>query len=775
MSESLRELLVGIGFKDEATVNLNKIDKKVDNIRDSFGNMGKSAAGASANIADLGTRAAKTAKDIDRIDKRYKLWQQTASSMEKALNGNKIQAESLRSKINVLDREIIVSNKNLEKTKKLYGENSKEALKYKDHIQDLQFEHVKLNKELGGLGAARMAKGFTTAGNVMSSAGSWMTTRITLPVAATAAYSIKTFVGLEDAFSDVEKTVDGTPEQLNNIRKELDYMASNTIPIARKELYGMAADAGQLGIKTKNITKFTSTVAKLGKTTDLGSNASGDLAQFAGFTGMDIDDIDRLGSTIVELGNNTETTESKIVDMAMRIGAAGKQVRMSHSEIIGLAAGVSSLALEAEAGGTAVSKLLFDMQEATMTSNKNLGKYAKVAKMTSKEFKKAFEKNAANALVAFTGGLGELQNSGANVIGLLNDMGLGEVRLRDTILRAAGANGKLNETINMGNIAWEQNIALSEEFAKKAGNSASNIQLMKGKVEQVGNAFGNHLIPHINTALDLITDLTNTFGRLSPDTQANIFNGILGVAVGGFALGKLGKLATKIGILNAAVSSAGGWGAYLSGAGTKLAAFATGPVAVAAGKILLLAGAIYLLYKNWDKIANRADELTLGAYADKIKDSYKPNDKGYYPTSNHNRVPQKERTNIFGTPILPTSSYDRAAYYKMAGKNYTGTNYWKGGLTELAEHGPELVVGKQVRDLPKGSKVINNRETEDLFRNEGNAVVTQDVTFAPTLHIYLKNGNKEEIDKVKAIMKREFDPLMEDFFYRYRKKMAMAD
>lgn len=822
MSETLRELLVGIGFKDEATVDLNKIDKKVDNIRDNFGSMGKSAAGASANIANLGTRATKTTKDIDRIDKRYKLWQQTTSSMEKALNGNKIQAESLRSKISVLDREITVSNKNLEKTKKLYGENSKEVLAYKDHIQDLQLQHAKLNKELGGLNAARMGRDLTAAGNVMTKAGSWLTRNVSLPIAVAAGASIKTFVTLEEAFSDVSKTFKGTDEQLKKTRKELDYMASNTIPVAREELYGIAANAGQLGVGAKNVVGFTDTIAKLGATTNLTyDSASSEIARFANITKMSLDDVDRLGSTIVELGNNTQTTEAEIVSMGMNLGAAGKQVGMHQAEIIGLAAGMSSLGMGAEAGGTAVSKLLYDMQEASMTGSKQLGKYAKVAGMTSKGFKQAFEKNAANALVLFTQGLGEMQKEGKNVIGTLNDMGLSEARLRDTILRAAGSNDVLNRTINTGNIAWEQNIALNEEFSNKSKTSASDIQLMKSKVEEVGNAFGEHLIPHVNKGLDLVTRMVNKFGELSPDTQAGIFNGILGVAAGGLALKGLGKVTSGLGELNTAVATAGGWGPYLTGAGASIKAFATGPVMVAFGKLALLAGVLYLVYKGIKDLIENDYDFTFGAYADKIRDRYKPDENGYYPTSNYNRIPQKKRTtlptssydrsefykmannnkvdndypksdltqninNYYPTSnhnriqqkektTLSSSSFDRSAFYKMIDNNYTGTNYWKGGPTRLAEHGPELVVGKQVRDLPKGSKVINNRETEDLFRNEGKSIVTQDVPFAPTLNIYLTNGNKDELEKAKDILKREFDNLMEDFFYRYRKKIASAN
>jgi hypothetical protein len=42
------------------------------------------------------------------------------------------------------------------------------------------------------------------------------------------------------------------------------------------------------------------------------------------------------------------------------------------------------------------------------------------------------------------------------------------------------------------------------------------------------------------------------------------------------------------------------------------------------------------------------------------------------------------------------------------GNNATGTNYWQGGATWVGERGPELV------NLPRGSQVINNRESEAM-------------------------------------------------------------
>ena len=62
------------------------------------------------------------------------------------------------------------------------------------------------------------------------------------------------------------------------------------------------------------------------------------------------------------------------------------------------------------------------------------------------------------------------------------------------------------------------------------------------------------------------------------------------------------------------------------------------------------------------------------------------------------------------------------------GKNYTGTNYWSGGLTTVAERGAELIQmpGKpaflaeheMLLNLPRGTQILNNRETKNSFRDK---------------------------------------------------------
>ena len=66
------------------------------------------------------------------------------------------------------------------------------------------------------------------------------------------------------------------------------------------------------------------------------------------------------------------------------------------------------------------------------------------------------------------------------------------------------------------------------------------------------------------------------------------------------------------------------------------------------------------------------------------------------------------------------------------GKNYTGTNYWQGGLTTVAERGAELIKapgmvpllaqGEMLLNLPKGTSILNNSQTRSSFTNKANSL-----------------------------------------------------
>ena len=161
--------------------------------------------------------------------------------------------------------------------------------------------------------------------------------------------SAKSAIDFESAFTGVEKTVDGTAEQMEELKKGIRNMAKE-IPSSTTEISAVAEAAGQLGIKTEDILSFTKVMIDLGNSTNLSAEeAASSLAKFANITNMSAKDYDRLGSTVVALGNNFNTTEADIVAMATKLASTGEIAGLSEPQILSLATAMSSVGIEAEA------------------------------------------------------------------------------------------------------------------------------------------------------------------------------------------------------------------------------------------------------------------------------------------------------------------------------------------------------------------------------------------------------------------------------------------
>lgn len=329
----------------------------------------------------------------------------------------------------------------------------------------------------------------------------------------------------ESAFAGVKKTVTATDAELAQMRNELRQMAKE-IPMTAAELSGIAEAAGQLGIHNENMIEFTETMANMSVATNLTSEESAtEFAQFANITGMAQDNFDNMGSSVVALGNTMATNESKIVGMGMRIAAAGDQIGLAEYEIMAYAASLSSVGIEEEAGGTAFSKLLVNLQMAAETG-KNLNKYAKVAGMTGAEFKKAFQEDASGAINAFLSGLNDTERNGKSAIAVLTDMGITEVRLRDTLIRSAGASEMLESALETSETAWNENIALANEAAQRYATFESQCGLLGNKITDIGISIYDDLRPGLTDAITLANQFVDGLAG-----QEDVVGGVINEAV----------------------------------------------------------------------------------------------------------------------------------------------------------------------------------------------------------------------------------------------------
>jgi len=480
-----------------------------------------------------------------------------------------VKAESLTKQIELQKRKVDEAKNAVEQSTKIYGENSNQTQEYKIQValaetalNRLQGQLVETNKQIAlnesnlkkaGDAAEKAGKKMQDIGGKMDKAGSALTVGLTAPIVAAAGYATKAATDFESAFAGVRKTVDATEEQLNELETGIRDM-SKELPSSANEIAGVAESAGQLGIQTNNILGFSKAMIDLGNSTNLTADeAASSLAQFANITQMSQKDFDRLGAVIVDLGNNSATTEKDIVNMGMRLAGAGKQVGMSESQIMAISAALSSVGIESEAGGSAFSKVMVNMQLAASKGGKDLDNFAKVAGMSSEEFADAYKENAAGALTEFVSGLGRLKESGGDAIGTLDDMGIKEVRMRDALLRSAGAGDVLSESIGRASKAWDENNALTKEAEQRYGTTESKMKIAKNEIDDAAITIGKNLLPVVADLAGGLADAAQAFGSMDPATQRTVI-ALLGVVAGiGPVLKVTGNLTSGIGKASEAI------------------------------------------------------------------------------------------------------------------------------------------------------------------------------------------------------------------------------
>ncbi|MDO5391034.1 MAG: phage tail tape measure protein [Eubacteriales bacterium] len=327
-------------------------------------------------------------------------------------------------------------------------------------------------------------------------------------VGAVGTASIHAGSEFESAFAGVKKTVEATAQEYKTIEDEIREMAKQK-PQTASELSKIAESAGQLGIQKKNLMDFTDTVADLKESTNLGDEGAEQLAKFANITRMPQTQFRNLGSTVTELGNHLATTEADIVSMSLRLAGAGEQVGMTEADIMGMAGALSSLGIEAEAGGSAYSKLMIKMQLAVETGSDSLQDYASVAGMSTSKFKKAFQTDAAGAIGMFLKGLNDTKRTGKTAIAMLDEMGIKEVRLRDSILRSSNANELFDESLEMANRAFEENKALTIEAEKRYRTLESQLGIAKNRITDVGISLYQEMRPALSECLQVAMDFAD--------------------------------------------------------------------------------------------------------------------------------------------------------------------------------------------------------------------------------------------------------------------------
>lgn len=638
-----------IGNTKQLSTYMRGLDKSLSAMEKSFKNVGKGGK----DLAGMKTVLGETANSIKAYEGILK--QQTE------------HYNNLKSKIGDL------SNASAKNKEDLLGARNA-MLQTATTLSDLRGRYSDLTKEINiqsskwtqvGNGLQSFGNKMQSVGSKMQGVGSTLTKGLTVPLLAGAGVAVKAAIDYESAFAGVKKTVDGTPQQFAKLSNSIREM-SREMPSSAVEIAHVAEAAGQLGVPIGAIKDFSKTMINLGVSTNLSSEeAASSIAKIGNIMQVSGKDLGtwsgHFGSAVVDLGNHFATTERDIVEMTNRLAAGGKLAGLTTPEILGLATAMSSVGIEAEAGGTAMNQTLTGIGKAVAGVGKGakekLQLIASTAGMTSEQFSTAWKSKPAEALQAFIKGLQKAHEEGKNMDGILDELGMSGIRQGNMLKSLASASDQMGEAVRRSNSAWKENSALTNEASKRYETTESQLKIFKNKLTDIAIEFGGPLLKALNSGLDAakpwlqtLSDMAKKFSEMSTEQQQSIlmwggFAAAIGPAlkilgtgasvIDGFSkgIGAVAKGIGKFGGMLKTISEGGGFlnalkqmatGMSATGTAAETAAASTGTWAKSIG--LLGSGA------TWGILAGGVALAVIGSIA-------------------HSMAEANERTQTWGTSV----------------------------------------------------------------------------------------------------------------------------
>lgn len=477
-----------------------------------------------------------------------------------------------------------------------------------------------------GESIVNMGNRVQSIGNSITAFGDTLTHSITEPATAIGGYCVQQATKYDTALADLNKTADLTAEQLEDFgQAAID--ASKTQPVDAATILTLEALGAQLGYSTEGLEDLARISANLDIATNLDAEtAATQLAQFANITGMAESETENYGSTIVDLGNHLATTESAISNMSLRLAGISTIANFTSSDILGMAGAMSSLGINAEAGGTAMTTVISNISKGVNEGGEDLENYARISDMTAEQFAAKWKDRPIEAIEALIEGTGRLQEQGVSIEDTMSSLGITTIRQSDLWRRLAGQSDTLTEAVSRANDAWDENTALTVEVDKRNQSVEARFQTLQNKVNataiEVGTVLAEALLnaaDRFSPVIDAASDLARAISELpTPTKNAMTTLGLLAVAAGPVisAFGKvvtaIGSVTTKVGegvetfsVLKASLSETDGSLLRTYASSNKVSA----AIGLAGNKALEAAGGVDNYVKSWEGMESAAKKM----------------------------------------------------------------------------------------------------------------------------------------------------------------------
>lgn len=339
---------------------------------------------------------------------------------------------------------------------------------------------------------------------------------------------------LSDRMGEVRKTTGFTADEVGRLSDNLVKLDTRTSLTA---LMDISAKAGQLGLKTlEDVQGFTQAANMLMVALpEMGQEAATEMMKVALATGevkkiqkqMNEGLVDgtnavsvaltKVGSTIDQLRANSAASAPAITDFVKRVGAVGAQSGISIDQVAALGATVDALGMRVEMSATALSRMIPAIKNNAFAIGKAIG-------VTQTWIEEQFA--AGNAMEVILKIFDHIRDTNMNAAEIESAFGssmqdimkeLNQQGARAGIVFAGLSQGvdELRANLGIASEAYEENIAITNEYLKMNETAAAKWERLKNQIEET--FVGDNAQRGLSVLIDMLRSLVDFItGNVNP-------------------------------------------------------------------------------------------------------------------------------------------------------------------------------------------------------------------------------------------------------------------
>ena len=362
---------------------------------------------------------------------------------------------------------------------------------WKQYNQQLKEVNARIKELKGtatetGLSISKLADGFNryagmAAGAIATLTGMTLTMR----------QCVDEYAKMEEAESQAIKYTGMTREEVKQLNEQFKQMDTRT---PREELNRLAGEAGKLGITgVDNVREFVEAANQINVALgeDLGEeavNQIGKLSQMFGDESRSLrDNMLAIGSAVNQVAQSTSASEPYLVEFTARMGGVGKQAGMSVTDIMGFASALDQNMLRSEMASTALSGLILRIYQEP-------AKYARLAQMDVEEFTRLMQTDVNAAVISFLEALNKMGGM-AQIAPVLKEMQLSGAEAASVISTLAGNVDLVRREQENANKAFAEGTSITSEYNVQNNTVQAGLEKARKSFQEVRIELGERLEP----------------------------------------------------------------------------------------------------------------------------------------------------------------------------------------------------------------------------------------------------------------------------------------